>query len=79
MIGQAVDPLIQRRIGQAPLKVSHRNTVGTLNLSPDGRWLLWSKQHYSDLGGDTAHRLVEILDISTQQVAYRFKQCVQVM
>ena len=48
-------------------------TVGTLNLSPDGRWLLWSKQHYSDLGGDTAHRLVEILDMSTQQVAYRFQ------
>ena len=48
-------------------------TVGTLNLSPDGRWLLWSKQHYSDLGGDTAHRVVEILDMNTQQVAYRFQ------
>ena len=48
-------------------------TVGTLNLSPDGRWLLWSKQHFSDLGGDKAHRMVEILDMNTQQVAYRFQ------
>lgn len=48
-------------------------TVGTLNISPDGELLVWSKHAYSDLNGDTADSVVEIIDIDTQQVVYRWQ------
>ena len=47
--------------------------VGSLNLSPDGELLVWSKQSYSSLGGDTPETLVEIIDIDSEQVVYRWQ------
>ena len=48
-------------------------TVGALNLSPNGEFLVWSKAHYSDLGGDTAHSVYEIMDLDSQQAIYRWQ------
>jgi acylaminoacyl-peptidase len=47
--------------------------VGMLDLSPNGELLMWSKSWYSDLGGDTPHSLVEIIDVDSQNVVYRFQ------
>jgi acylaminoacyl-peptidase len=48
-------------------------TVGSLNISPDGELLVWSKRTYSDLNGDKAQSVVEIIDIDSQKVVYRWQ------
>lgn len=48
-------------------------TVGTLNISPDGELLVWSKHAYGDLNGDKADSVVEIIDIDTQKIMYRWQ------
>jgi dipeptidyl aminopeptidase/acylaminoacyl peptidase len=48
-------------------------TVGSLNVSPDGELLIWSKQSYSDLTGDKAQSVVEIIDVDSQKVVYRWQ------
>jgi acylaminoacyl-peptidase len=48
-------------------------TVSSLNISPDGELLVWSKRTYSDLNGDKPESVVEIIDIDTQNVVYRWQ------
>jgi dipeptidyl aminopeptidase/acylaminoacyl peptidase len=48
-------------------------TVGSLNISPDGELLIWSKKTYSDLTGDQAKSVVEIIDLESQNVIYRWQ------
>jgi dipeptidyl aminopeptidase/acylaminoacyl peptidase len=48
-------------------------TVGSLNVAPDGELLIWSKQSYSDLTGDKAQSVVEIIDVDSQKVVYRWQ------
>lgn len=48
-------------------------TVGVLNVSPDGEYLVWSKSHYTDASGDKAQRVTEILALESQQVVYRWQ------
>ncbi len=48
-------------------------TVGSLNISPNGELLVWSKKSYSDLTGDQAESNVEIINVNTQKVVYRWQ------
>ncbi|MFT5709079.1 MAG: dipeptidyl aminopeptidase/acylaminoacyl peptidase, partial [Oceanospirillaceae bacterium] len=48
-------------------------TVGSLNISPDGELLVWSKQTYSELTGDKAQSVVEIINIQSQKIVYRWQ------
>ena len=48
-------------------------TVGTLSIYPDGDLLLWSKQSYSDLGGDSPQTVFEIIDLDSQNTVYRWQ------
>lgn len=48
-------------------------TVGMMNLSPDGELLVWSRQSYNELNGDKATSLVEIIDTDSQEVVYRWQ------
>ena len=48
-------------------------TVGSLNISPDGELLVWSKQTYGELTGDKAESVVEIINIKSQKVVYRWQ------
>ncbi|WP_371194934.1 alpha/beta hydrolase family protein [Glaciecola sp. SC05] len=48
-------------------------TVGTLTLSPDGELLIWSKHAYSDTNGDSPISVVEIINVDSQQVVYRWQ------
>jgi dipeptidyl aminopeptidase/acylaminoacyl peptidase len=48
-------------------------TVGSLNISPDGELLVWSKKAYSDLTGDQAESVVEIINLDSQDVIYRWQ------
>lgn len=47
-------------------------TVSSLNISPDGELLVWTKQAYADLTGDEAKSVVEIINIKSQKVVYRW-------
>ena len=48
-------------------------TVGTLNISPDGELLVWTKKAYSGLTGDKAVSVVEIINLDSQHVVYRWQ------
>ncbi len=48
-------------------------TVGSLNISPNGELLVWSKKSYSDLTGDQAESMVEIINVDSQKVVYRWQ------
>jgi dipeptidyl aminopeptidase/acylaminoacyl peptidase len=48
-------------------------TVGSLNISPDGELLIWSKRTYSDLTGDQAESVVEIINLESLNVIYRWQ------
>lgn len=48
-------------------------TVGSLNISPDGELLVWSKKAFSDLTGDQAESVVEIINLDSQDVIYRWQ------
>jgi dipeptidyl aminopeptidase/acylaminoacyl peptidase len=48
-------------------------TVGSLNISPDGELLVWTKKAYSDLTGDQAGSVVEIINLDSQHVVYRWQ------
>jgi dipeptidyl aminopeptidase/acylaminoacyl peptidase len=48
-------------------------TVGSLNISPDGELLVWTKKAYSDLTGDKAASVVEIINLDSQHVVYRWQ------
>jgi protease II len=48
-------------------------TVGSLNISPNGELLVWLKKSYSDLTGDQAESNVEIINVNTQKVVYRWQ------
>ena len=48
-------------------------TVGSLNISPDGELLVWTKKSYSDLTGDQAASVVEIINVDSQKVVYRWQ------
>lgn len=48
-------------------------TVSSLNISPDGELLVWTKQSYSDLTGDKAKSVVEIINLDTRKVVYRWQ------
>jgi dipeptidyl aminopeptidase/acylaminoacyl peptidase len=48
-------------------------TVGSLNISPDGELLVWSRQTYSELTGDKAQSVVEIINIQSQKIVYRWQ------
>lgn len=48
-------------------------TVEMLNLSPDGELLVWSKQSFTELNGDVPTALVEIIDLDSQEVLYRWQ------
>jgi dipeptidyl aminopeptidase/acylaminoacyl peptidase len=54
-------------------------TVGTLNISPDAELLIWSKTQYSDLTGDKASNIVEIIDLDSQEVVYRWQAMAPVL
>ncbi len=47
-------------------------TIASLNISPDGELLIWSKRSYNDLGGDSPETMVEIIEIDSQDVVYRW-------
>jgi dipeptidyl aminopeptidase/acylaminoacyl peptidase len=48
-------------------------TVGSLNISPDGELLVWTKKSYADLTGDQAQSVVEIINVDSQKVVYRWQ------
>ena len=48
-------------------------TVGSLNISPNGELLVWTKKSYSDLTGDQAESMVEIINVNSQKVVYRWQ------
>ena len=48
-------------------------TIGSLNVSPDGELLIWSKKAFADLTGDKAQTVVEIIDLDSQKVVYRWQ------
>jgi acylaminoacyl-peptidase len=48
-------------------------SVGMLELSPDGELLVWSRQSYNELDGDQAESLVEIINVDSQEVVYRWQ------
>jgi dipeptidyl aminopeptidase/acylaminoacyl peptidase len=48
-------------------------TVGSLNISPDCELLIWSKRTYSDLTGDQAESVVEIINLESLNVIYRWQ------
>jgi acylaminoacyl-peptidase len=47
--------------------------IGSLNISPDGELLVWTKQRYRDLTGDKAESVVEIIHVDSQKVVYRWQ------
>lgn len=47
--------------------------VGMLHISPDGELLVWSRLSYSEQNGDTPIMFVEIIDIDSQEVVYRWQ------
>jgi dipeptidyl aminopeptidase/acylaminoacyl peptidase len=48
-------------------------TVGSLNISPNGELLVWTKKSYSDSTGDQAASVVEIINVDSQKVVYRWQ------
>lgn len=48
-------------------------TVGTLNLSPNGKLLIWSKSHYTNSSGDKPQQVTEIISVDDQKVVYRWQ------
>ncbi len=48
-------------------------TIGTLNVSPNGELLIWSKSHYTNLSGDTPQQVTEIISVDDQEVVYRWQ------
>lgn len=48
-------------------------TVSSLNVSPDGELLVWTKKSYSDLTGDQAKSVVEIINLNSKNVVYRWQ------
>jgi acylaminoacyl-peptidase len=48
-------------------------TVSSLSISPDGELLIWTKKAYSDLTGDQAVSVVEIINLDSQHVVYRWQ------
>lgn len=47
-------------------------TTTALNISPDGNYLLWHRQHYTQATGDTAQHRVQLLDVTTRDVVYEW-------
>lgn len=47
-------------------------TTTGLNLSPDGNYLLWHRQHYTEVTGDTAQHQVQLVDVSSREVVYEW-------
>lgn len=48
-------------------------TVGTLELSPTGNMLVWSKKSFDNTGGDKAQTVFEVIDTQTKNILYRWQ------
>ncbi len=57
----------------SPEKMFDSETVNNLQISPDGKVMLISKQHYSDVTKNTAQTLVELVEPNSMKVVYRWQ------
>lgn len=48
-------------------------TVSSVNISPDGKFIVWTKRHYDDASGNKSISVTELVDSKTLRVAYRWQ------
>jgi len=48
-------------------------TVTKVNISPDGKQMLWTKRVYADLTDDSGVYTTELVDVKSQKVVYRWQ------
>lgn len=48
-------------------------SIASVNISPDGELLIWTKHAYNNGDGDKLQSLVEIIDLASQKVVYRWQ------
>ncbi|MCC5878891.1 MAG: S9 family peptidase [Idiomarina sp.] len=47
-------------------------TTTQLSLSPNGEYLIWRRQHYSDATGDSAQQQVQLVNVANRQVVFEW-------